>query len=164
MVIAAAFSLFAISCNKGGGDPKVVLTSFFDALQKKNIEEAKKHATKESVQMLDMMKMGFDQSTNDVKSDEYDKANLEFGEAKIDGDKATVPVKEKKSGESTNFTLKKEDGAWKVAFDKATMMEMAGEKMKEKGGTMPDFNKMGDSSELFQDSGKFMTPPVDTSN
>ena len=31
-----------------------------------------------------------------------------------------------------NFTLKKESGAWKVAFDKASMMQMGMDKMKEK--------------------------------
>jgi hypothetical protein len=41
---------------------------------------------------------------------------------------ATVPVKEKESGESINFTLKKEDGSWKVAFDESTLMGMAQQK------------------------------------
>jgi hypothetical protein len=49
------------------------------------------------------------------------------------GDKATVPVKDKKSGETTDFLLKKEDGEWKVAFDMATLMDMANKKMKEHG-------------------------------
>ena len=49
---------------------------------------------------------------------------------KIEGDKATVPVKDKKSGETTNYTLKKEGGSWKVAFDKATMTQMGSDKMK----------------------------------
>ena len=36
----------------------------------------------------------------------------------------------------TDFTLRKESGAWKVAFDKSTLMEMAQKKMKEHGGNM----------------------------
>ena len=62
----------------------------------------------------------------------YQKENIELGTAVIDGDKATVPVKDKKSGETTDFTLKKESD-WKVAFDKSTLMEMAQKKMKEHG-------------------------------
>ncbi len=58
---------------------------------------------------------------------------MEFGDPKIEGDKATVVVKDKTSGENTNFTLKKEGGSWKVAFDKASMMTMGMDKMKEKG-------------------------------
>ena len=58
---------------------------------------------------------------------------MEIGEAKIDGDKAVVPVKEKTTGETLNYNLKKEDGGWKVAFDKASVMSMGVEKMNEKG-------------------------------
>ena len=69
----------------------------------------------------------------------YQKENIELGTAVIDGDRATVPVKDKKSGETTDFTLKKESGDWKVAFDKSSLMEMAQKKMKEHGmGNMPD--------------------------
>jgi hypothetical protein len=67
-------------------------------------------------------------------NDDFDKSNMEFGEAKIDGDKATVAVKNKKKDESINFTLKKEEGKWKVAFDKSSIMQMATDKMSEKGG------------------------------
>jgi hypothetical protein len=94
-----------------------------------------------------------------TKDNTYDKNSMEFGDAKIEGDKATVPVKEKKSGETTNYTLKKEDGAWKVAFDKATMTKMGTDKIKEKGmdtnggldsasKMLQEMNRMGDSSNL----------------
>ena len=55
------------------------------------------------------------------------------GWAVINGEEATVVAKEKASGESINFTLKKQEGAWKVAFDMGSMMQMATDKMKEKG-------------------------------
>ena len=96
---------------------------------------------------MNMIQMGM-QNMGD-KSNEminYQKENLEVGTAVIAGDKATVPVKDKKSGETTDFTLKKESGDWKVAFDKSTLMEMAQKKMKEHGmGGM--HNGMNDSSE-----------------
>jgi hypothetical protein len=41
-----------------------------------------------------------------------------------------------------NFVLKKESGAWKVALDLQTLMSMGSEKMKEKGMTPEDMNKM----------------------
>lgn len=131
-------SLVLASCNSADkGDPKTVLMSFFDALSKKDIAGARKLATAESKSMLDMMematKMGGDKKEDDGK---YDKSKMEFGEPKIEGDKATVPVKEKTSGETTNFTLKKEGGSWKVAFDKSSMMNMGMDKMKEKGMDM----------------------------
>jgi outer membrane murein-binding lipoprotein Lpp len=128
-------SLFFAGCKSTDkNDPKAVLVSFFDALTKKDIAAARKLATAESKSMLDMMEMGMKMDPN-KKDDEgkYDKSKMEFGDPKVEGDKATVAVKDKNSGETTNFTLKKEDGGWKVAFDKSSMMNMGMDKMKEKG-------------------------------
>ena len=144
--LTASILILAGCKSGGGGDPKVALTNFFDALAKKDFTAVKKYTTKDSEGMLSMMQMGM-QNMGD-KSNEmmnYQKENMELGTAVIDGDKATVPVKDKKSGETTDFTLKKESGDWKVAFDKSTLMEMAQKKMKEHGmGRMP--NGTGDSS------------------
>jgi hypothetical protein len=127
-------------CNVGGGDPKAVLTQFFEALGKKDLNTARKLATADSKSMLDMMETGMKTaSSSDSKEfEKFSKANMEFGEVKIDGDKATVPVKEKESGETLNYILKKENGSWKVAFDKASMMTMGMEKMNEKGINVAD--------------------------
>ncbi len=132
IVSAVIFS----SCKTGGGDPKAVLNSFFEALSKKDVAAARKLATTDSKSMLDMMEMGLKMAkdSKDAKEfDKYSKDKMEIGEAKIDGDKATVAVKDKESGESTNFSLKKESGDWKVAFDKTSVMQMGMDKAKEKG-------------------------------
>lgn len=133
--IALFTGLSFLGCNSGGGDPKATLTKFFEALSKKDMEAARKLATKESKSLLDLMEMGMKMSKegDSKESDKFNKDKMEFGEPKIEGDKATIAVKEKTSGESVNFILKKEDGAWKVAFDKASMMNMGMEKMQEKG-------------------------------
>lgn len=125
------------SCKSGGGDPKAVLSEFFQALADKNMEKARKLSTADSKSMLDMMEMAM-KTENKEETQKYDKTNMEYGEAKIDGDMATVPVKEKTSGETLNYTLKKESGSWKVAFDKASIMSMGMDKMKEKGVDMSD--------------------------
>ena len=133
-VFATAFLLLT-GCKSNDGDPKLVLTKFFEAVSSKNIEEAKKYVTKDSEGMMGMMQMGMQsagESSNDMLN--YGKENMQLGSATVDGDKATVPVTDKKSGETTDFTLRKEDGSWKVAFDKSTLMEMAQKKMKEHGG------------------------------
>ena len=121
------------SCNSGGGDPKAVLGQFFTALSKNDIEGARKLATKDSKSMIDMMEMGMKMGKDKNESDKFKPDNMEIGEAKIDGDKAVISVKEKNSGETMNYNLKKEDGGWKVAFDKASVMSMGMEKMNEKG-------------------------------
>ena len=134
MAAVICTGIFLTGCNSTDtSDPKAVLTSFFDALTKKDIAGARKLATAESKSMLDMMEMGMKMGGDKKDDGKYDKSKMEFGDAKIEGDKATVPVKDKSSGETTNFTLKKEGGGWKVAFDKSSMMNMGMDKMKEKG-------------------------------
>ena len=150
--IAVLLAFGVIGCNSNGSDPKGVLMSFFDALGRKDIEGAKKYATKDSEAMLGMIQMGMSMAPDSTKDKKYDKSNMEFGEAKIEGDKATVPVKDKKSGETTNYILKKEGGAWKVAFDKATMTQMGTDKMKEKGMDMN--NTMDSASKMLQNLNK----------
>ena len=131
-LIAFAMIILAGCKTSDAGDPKVVLIKFFDAIGKKDVDEAKKYVTKDSEGMMGLVQMGM--QSMDGKGDgmlNYGKENIEVETAVIDGDKATVPVKDKKSGEMTDFTLRKESGAWKVAFDKSTLMEMAQKKMKE---------------------------------
>ena len=150
-IILLAFGV--IGCNTNSSDPKGVLQSFMEALGKKDIEGAKKFATKDSEAMLGMIQMGMSMASDSTKDKMYDKNNMEFGEAKIEGDKATVPVKEKKSGETTTYTLKKEGGSWKVAFDKATMTQMGTDKMKNMNNNNMDKmnNGMDSASKMLQD-------------
>ena len=143
-------------CKTNSGDPKAVLTSFFDALGKKDFTSAKKYTTKDSEGMLSMVQMGMEHMADSSETMKYEKENLELGNAVINGDVATIPVKEKKSGETTDFTLKKESGEWKVAFDKSTLMEMAQKKMKEHGyggmRGMHDSSKNIDENPMLMDS------------
>lgn len=127
-----------------GGNPKEVLTDFFKALSQKDVATAKKFATKDSDGMLNMMETGMKMSAN-TQNDHEDKMmemiqNVEMGDAVINGDKATINVKDKKSGENTDFVLHKEEGKWKVAFDMATLMEMGQKSMKEHGMDMGSGN------------------------
>ncbi|MGC4102771.1 nuclear transport factor 2 family protein [Ferruginibacter sp.] len=135
LAVAVTTTLLFVSCKSGGGDPKAVLIAFFEALSKKDFDAAKKLATKDSEQMFALMQMGMNMAKDkdDKEMDKFNKDKMIFGEPKIDGDKATVEVKDKEKGEAVNFILKKESGSWKVAFDKASMMQMGAEKMSEKG-------------------------------
>ncbi|RZJ97711.1 MAG: DUF4878 domain-containing protein, partial [Flavobacterium sp.] len=116
LVLVSGTLLF--SCKSGGGDPKSVLADFFSALSKKDMAKARTFATEDSKTMLDMMEMGMKMAKDSAEDKKFAESNLTYGEVKIDGDKATVPVTEKTSGETVNYILKKEKGNWKVAFDK----------------------------------------------
>lgn len=130
-------SVSIIGCkNSGSGNPSEVLSAFFDAMIKKDKEKIKDLSTAESASMLSLMEMGMEKGGKDM--DKFDKTKMEIGTAIIDGDKAKVPVKEKGNGETVNFPMKKEGGKWKVAFDKTSVMEMATDKMKEKGVNVGD--------------------------
>jgi hypothetical protein len=131
LLLSSIISLTNCKSNSSG-DPKIVLSQFIEALGKKDIAKARTLATEESKSMLDLLEMGM-KAGESKDLEKYDMKKMVFGEAIIDGDKATVPVKEATSGETVNYTLKKEKGGWKVAFDKGSLMNIGMEKMNEKG-------------------------------
>lgn len=150
-ILLFSFTAFVIilsgcSSNNNNSDPKTVLNHFFDALAKKDVTEAKKYVTKDSEGMMGMVEMGMKNiADSGGQMEMYKKENMMMGDPVINGERATIPVKDKRSGEETDFVLKKESGDWKVAFDKSTLMEMAQKKMKEHG--LNGMNGMGmDSS------------------
>jgi len=143
--IATAITLALIGC-KGkdsvANDPRAVLTSFFERISKKDIEGASKLATKDSKSTMDMMKMGMDMAekmkdkmTKEQKDPAEEFKNVEIGEAKINGNDATVAFKNKKNDTSFDFPLKKEDGSWKVDFSMSSLMKMGMEQTGKTGGT-----------------------------
>jgi alpha-tubulin suppressor-like RCC1 family protein len=146
----AACTLFVASCGGGAGsDPKATLIAFFEAMSKKDFTAAKKMATKDSETMINFIEKGTNTFGSKEKKDmDFDKSKVEFGDAKIEGDKATVTVKDKASGEGTNFTLKKEEGSWKVAFSKGGFMEMGMDKFQENG---LDMDKLEEGLDKLKD-------------
>ena len=153
VLMSAALVIILSGCNSNSGDPKEVLGHFFDAMSHKNIDEAKKYVTKDSEGMMGMMQMGMNSMDENDNEMPLQKENMEIGNAVITGDRATVPVKDKKTGETTDFVLKKESGAWKVAFDKSTLMEMGQKKMKEHGmGSMQGMDSMKHNMNEAMDS------------
>lgn len=162
MLAFFALTFLAVSCKSTQNDPKETLKSFIHALANQNIEEAKRYVTKDSEPVMSMIEMGMRMAPDSAKATQfYKEENITMGEAKIDGNTARVPVKEKQSGEETVFTLKQENKEWKVAFDKATLMEMAQKQMKEKGVKLEndeDFDPSSLSMDSIKDAYRNMTP------
>ena len=138
LLIAATVLTLAVGC-KGkdsvANDPKTVLISFFERMSKKDFDGAAKLATKDSKSTMDMMKKAMDaaekmgglsdKTKKDDPSEEFKK--MQVGDAKIDGDNATVSVTNpSKDNNVVNFPLKKEGGSWKVDFSMATLMKKIG--------------------------------------
>lgn len=146
--------IFLTSCSGGSSnDPKVVTRKFFEAMKTMNMEEAAKYATKESKSMLDMMKMGmaFAAANQDSIKAEMAKQKIEFSEPVINGDEATVAVTVD-GKDKTDFKLKKEEGEWKVAFDKNTLMKTGIEKAQKEGADPADLQEAQRAMEMLKNS------------
>jgi len=142
---AIAGLLLIVSCNsstKTSGDPKQVLTEFFEALSKKDMVTAKKLATQDSEGMINMMQMSIKNMDAPRSSEQFDLKKLSIGDAVIEGNEAKVPVTKKDDAETMNFILQKENGDWKVAFNFETLARMAQEKMQEKGMNIPNVDSL----------------------
>jgi hypothetical protein len=152
LLLAIAMGSFSTGCGGGGmsnASPKEVLVAFFERLAKKDIDGATKLATKDSKSTMEMMKKGLDMAEKmkdqikDAKEDPTEEfKNMEVGEAKINGDVATVAVKNKKKDQEVEFPLKKEGGAWKVDFSMATLMKMGMDEKNKRAGEMGDDDSM----------------------
>jgi len=165
IMFAALFTSFLTGC-KGkdavsGGDPKTVLTAFFELMSKKDFDGAAKLATKESKGTMDMMKKAVDmgESMKDKMGDVKEKDNAEdfknmkIGEAKVDGDNATVSVTNPGKDNATfDFPLKKEGGDWKVDFSMSTLMKMGMNEAGKRNNDNKDGEDMNDND------------PTDTTN
>jgi hypothetical protein len=137
IIFCLIVSIVLLSACKGvkdSNDPKVIVSEFMDALSKKDFTTARQLTTSESQTVINMMetavKMGSTPESSFVK---FDHSRVTLGEATISGETATVPLTENKSGETINYQLQKQNGAWKVAFDLPTLMNIFTDKMVEKG-------------------------------
>jgi Domain of unknown function (DUF4878) len=165
LVIAATVLTLAVGC-KGkdsvGNDPKVVLTTFFERMSKKDIDGAAKLVTKNSKSTMELMKkaMTAAEELKGAKTEEKDPAedfkSMQFGDAKIDGDNATVSVHNSKKEETIDFPLKKEGGAWKVDFSMGTLMKMGMNKAGKNNDFMNDDNSLKDTTGLSEKMEHFM--------
>ena len=133
-LVAIGLTLFVLACKTADEDPQAAAKKFFEAIQSMDMNEAEKYATKESKSMLDLMKMGMnfsDQSTDSLKR-EMQKQKMVYSEPVITGDTAVMNVTVN-DAEKTELVLVKQDGKWKVAFDKNTLMKSGLDRMEQQG-------------------------------
>lgn len=168
---AAAFIVIAlVGCKGGANDPKSVAIAFMDAMKAKDFDGAAKYATKDSKSALEMMKSAakMAEAFGGGKSEDmdFDKdwkgKKVEYTEPKIDGDNATLSLMAD-GKEQMPISLKKEEGKWKVAFDKNTLMKTGMDKMKgdnsmqDMNNSMKNLDGMNDSiKNALNDASKMM--------
>lgn len=121
-LLACLLIISTLGC-KSNADPKEVTTRFFEALAKEQFGEAKKYATAESQELLNLMsealKHSGDSTHRPPKTDAFQVTNVV-----IKGDTATADVVPADKSAALTVHLKKENGEWKVAFDKNAIAPM----------------------------------------
>ena len=111
-----ALIIGALSSCSTSDAPKVVATKFLNAIADKNFEEAKKLATSESAQVIDLV-ASFSQGANQTE----EKPNFEVTSEKIEGEVATVMFKSAGKDKEESLKLRMVDKQWKVSMSKQDM-------------------------------------------
>jgi Domain of unknown function (DUF4878) len=124
MCVALAVLVLAVSaCSLlGGSSPTATFKKFFEASKKKDVAGIRKTLSKGSLEMFDKVAKEQGKTTDDmlkdVDKDSKSEAMPETRNEKIDGNTATLEVKNEKTGKWDSLPFVKEDGEWKIAFDK----------------------------------------------
>lgn len=108
MVVLAA--LCFTGCSKG---PDSVALDFQKSLVDKDFKKAGELCSKRTQPLIAMAA-----SMGANEAEEMKGVTFEVVNTKIDGDKATVSLKNSKDGKTEDVTLVKEDGDWKVDINK----------------------------------------------
>jgi hypothetical protein len=129
LLVFLSLPVLVWSCKTTPDNPKAVAQAFLDAIMQKQFDEAGKYATKESQPAMEMLKSAERAYKQFGRSDEFDIAKelrnkkVELTEPQMDGEnRATVSVMAD-GQEKMPLILVKEQKQWKVAFDKATIMD-----------------------------------------
>jgi hypothetical protein len=100
--------------------PTAAFKSYVEATQKKDVEAIKKTLSAETLKMLDAEAKMNNQTLDEMlKKDDNAYAEMpETRNEKITGERATLEVKNRKTGEWDTIPFNREDGKWKLALDR----------------------------------------------
>lgn len=137
-VCGALVMIFAVTaCSLlNSSTPTATFKAFFEASKKKDTAAMKKTLSKGTVEMFDKLakeqKKTTDEMLKDLDKDGKDEKIPETRNEKITGDTATLEVKNEKTDKWDTLPFVKEDGEWKIAFDKflENMLKDLGDKLK----------------------------------
>ena len=111
--------------------PTATLKAFYEASKKKDAAAMKKTLSKGSVNMFEKQAKEQGKSFDDLLKNDKDTPEKmpETRNEKINGDTATLEVKNDQTNNWDTLPFVKEDGEWKIAFDKfiEDMMKGLGE-------------------------------------
>ena len=121
-IIIAFAALFIFSCNAAQktASPTETLRTFLEASRKKDVETVKKTLSRETLEIAEKSAREHNTTVDALlKKDDVQISDElpEIRNEKIEGDAATVEIKDAANGYET-LPFVKEDGRWKIAFDK----------------------------------------------
>jgi PBP1b-binding outer membrane lipoprotein LpoB len=105
--------------------PTDVLKAYIEASDRKDLAAVKKTFSKGTMKMYEDAAQKRQISVDEVIKDQFEspssgelKSKIQSGKETIEGDIATVEAKNNVTGELEKIPFVKEDGVWKIAFDK----------------------------------------------
>jgi hypothetical protein len=114
------FALLVSACSKSAGSsPTAAARAFYDAAKSKDVKGMKNALSKKSLELMESFAKLENKTLDDsLKENSKLPATFEARNEKITGDTATVELKGQGDKWDT-IPFVKEDGQWKIAFDKA---------------------------------------------
>lgn len=98
------------------GSPTEVLKTFTEATKKKDVETVKKTLSKSMMKVVEETAKKQNISVDEMLM-KVAAPGGELKNEKIEGDSATVEIKNEATGEYDEMPFVKEDGSWKIALD-----------------------------------------------
>ncbi len=114
-------TLAACGVSESANSPTATLKNFIEASKTKDIETIKKLLSKSTLESIKKAADEQNTTVDEILSKDNGTPLKELPETrneKIEGDTATVEVKNKITGEFETIPFVKEDGIWKIALDK----------------------------------------------
>jgi flagellar hook-associated protein FlgK len=138
MCAAIALVLAVSACSLlNRSTPTATFKAFYEASKKKDAAGMKKSLSKGTLDMFDKLAKEQNKSTDDmlkdVDKDDKSEKMPETRNEKINGDTATLEVKNDKTDKWDTLPFVKENGEWKIALDKflEDMLKGLGDKLKD---------------------------------
>ena len=119
LAILVFAALAFAACNRGYSTPTAAFKTFYEAAKSNNIEGIKKSLSKKTMESITKAAAKDNKSVDDSLKDMAKDAPSKVPETrneKIDGDKATLEVKDDKLDKWDSVPFVKEDGMWKIAL------------------------------------------------
>lgn len=138
--IVALFALFIVGCSSGGAllqqtkSPTETLKALNEAAKKKDVEGIKRELSKGTLELLEQSAQRQKRTVDELLLEDQGAPFEELPEMRneqIEGDTATVEVKNRLTDTYEKVPFVKENGEWKLALDKfmEDMMKRATEEM-----------------------------------